>query len=127
MFLRFVVRRQDPDSRSDTGIFTVAGEVQDAALLEPYQHEHLEELLAWFNRELPAPSRAGDRNLVRAICWFKEDASEFLAKVWELVALLRDIGETVELVKTSDPGIIVQEDEHQVFARPLRHDRKTPR
>lgn len=127
MLLRFVVRRQDPESRSDAGVFVVASELKASSDLEPYQRERLEELLDWFNRHLPVPNRFARPGQNRVLSWFKPSATPALDRMWELVAILKDAGEPVELLKTDDPGVILEEDEYQVLAQPYRQNRKIPR
>lgn len=127
MYLRFVVRRQDPDSRSDTGVFVVADELKESGELEPYQRERLDELLQWFGANLPVPARLGEPGQNRVVCWFKPTAQAALERMWEMVAILKDAGEPVELIKSEDPGVILDEDRFQVLAQPYRENRKVPR
>ena len=121
------MRRQHPDSRSDTGVFIVASELTASAELEPYQRERLEELLDWFNENLPVPERLAEPGQNRVLSWFKPTTTAALDRMWELVAILKDAGEPVELLKSSDPGVILDEEEYQVLAQPYRRNRKIPR
>ena len=127
MYLRFVIRRQHSQSRAPTGVFVVAAELQDSCELEAYQREQLSELLAWFNEHIRVPSRLSEPTQNRVLSWFKPDAQEAVERMWELASILRDAGVPVELLKSSDPGVILEEDEHQILAQPYRVNRKIPR
>lgn len=51
-----------------------------------------------------------------AVCWFRDDAREFVSRIWDLVALIEYHDVPVRLVKTERPGRIVYRDEYQIVA-----------
>ena len=56
----------------------------------------------------------------RAICWYKDSATEHVRRMWALARVLRTHGVAIKMLKTSRPGYIVYEDEFQVCAEPFR-------
>lgn len=80
--------------------------------------ERLREVLSWFNRNLTVPS-LGDSDW-RCLFWFRSNSQPVISRLWELAHLLEDEGIFVTKVRTSQPGMIVYRDEHQVAAKPRR-------
>ena len=123
MFVRFTLNRQDERSGSREGIFSVAyREAQNRALAD-YERAWLEELLEWFKRKLKIPRPVREDRNRRAICWFREDAKEVVAKAWELAVFLKERGYHLDVERTDSPGIVVYDDGNQVAAKPLRKGR----
>ncbi len=123
MFLRFVVGEIDDTSRVAAGVFVAAYELRDSSQLPEYQHEHLKELLSWFDRNLRKPARFRrsrySRGENKGIAWFKSSARMHLAKIRELIQILEANDIQVRTVKTKRPGYIVYEDLHQIVAEPF--------
>lgn len=122
MYVRFIIRRQDDDSRSWEGLFTAAYELRGVDLAQ-HESEILERVLAWFRMHLTIPACLGDKGNERAICWFKDHAKKPVAYARELAWLLEEYGSPVEMLSTSDPGTILHEDRWQVVAKPRKEDR----
>jgi len=59
------------------------------------------------------------RKRSRAISWFKDSATEHLARVRELVLILETHGVPVRMLKAQRVGYVVYEDEYQVVAEPF--------
>jgi hypothetical protein len=114
MFIRFVVGRDDEHHRSLRGVITEAELLRDDALLECYQVSLLDATYDWLNKHLPCPPFRKGVFPPSAVCWFKDNAGEPIKKVWEIVALLKEQGVPVRLLKTRKPGRILYEDEYQV-------------
>ena len=123
MYIRFIVRRQDEDSRSYTGLFTEAYRLRDSEDLESYELTRLENALSWMRANLNIPKCLSEQGNERAISWFKPGAKKPLSCAWEIVYLLRERGVPVEMIKSSDPGTIIFEDGWQVVAKPRRSGR----
>ncbi len=79
----------------------------------------------WFNKNLGKPTRFTAskppfyRKKNKAICWFKHTASEHLARVRELAAILDNHGVPVRTLKAKRVGYVVYEDEYQIVAEPF--------
>lgn len=93
----------------------------------------MEELISWFAENLPAPDRFNEstskgawRRNAAGISWFKPTATEHIANMRELVALLQDAGVHSEEVSTYRPGYVVYEDPFQIVAEPFRETRRYP-
>jgi len=78
--------------------------------------ELLGEHLTWFNRNLVVPS-LGDRGW-RCVFWFRSEATEFIGRMWDLVAILNEEGVSVQKRWTTEPGKIVYGDDYQIGAVP---------
>ena len=69
--------------------------------------------------ELPSPlSAILDEQLgPDAVSWFKDTAEPSIKKMWEIVALLKEHGIAVRLLRSKNPGKIVYEDDFQIVVR----------
>jgi hypothetical protein len=88
--------------------------------LEIYEEEILKSAFAWLNKNLPTPTKVVESGKNHAISWFKDSANEPIERMWSIVAVLRENGILVDVVRTSNPGRILYEDEWQVFAAPMK-------
>jgi hypothetical protein len=120
MFLRFAVTQIDEDSHEPQGIFVAAYDLIDSCELTKEESKQLRELLDWFSENLPNPP--DDFYASRAIFWFKSTAHETIARIWELVYLLRLYGYHIEVYKTRRLSNMCYEDEFQVAAYPSKRD-----
>jgi len=122
MFLRFVTGEVDGESHQALGVFQAAYRLRDAGLLSDDEEDHLEEIREWFNENLEKPTRFTSakppyyRKRQNGISWFKDSAHEHIRWIREMVALLKRHDVSVRMIKSSRPGYIVYEDEHQVVA-----------
>jgi hypothetical protein len=124
MFIRFTVTRQDERSGSEEGLFTVAYRESDNRTLASYEKEWLDDLLAWFKKNVKIPGTVLRKEANRrAVCWFRESSKDVVSKAFELAAFLGERGYHIESHRTKVPGILVYEDGHQVAAKPLRKTR----
>ena len=115
-FLRFVVEQP---SIGRVGLFRSDG-IENARELPAAARSELRGVLRWFEANLPVP-----RRLPRsAVCWFRADADESLARLRVLVEIYRLMGYPVWMQATQNPGRVVYRDEYQVAAVPYA-DRKT--
>ena len=57
MYLRFIGTQIDEDSKTEKGIFSLAYELQNSALLNKGESGNLIELLDWFKDNLPIPDK----------------------------------------------------------------------
>ena len=76
--------------------------------------------LNWLSDNLNEPdilSRSGHH---RAICWYKDKARAPISVMWSIKQTLESYGYWVDVLKTSDPGLVIYEDGWQVAAKPHR-------
>jgi len=123
MFLRFTVPSRDPDSQSPLGIFRVAGDFVTREECDRETARHIHDILEWYNTHLKIPPKRYREMSPRAISWFKPQAKKSLRYTWDLVAVLKENGIPVDIVKTDDPGTVLYEHGFQVFAVPKKQDR----
>jgi hypothetical protein len=102
--------------RSLTGVITEARTVRDRGVLEPHEQEWLEQIFEWYNDHLPCPLFSRKRWSGDAISWFKDDAGDFIKRILDIVAQLKEHGVPVRILRTDKPGMILYEDEFQVVA-----------
>jgi hypothetical protein len=129
-FIRFVLERQHPDSGVKAGLFAAAYGVRDATDTVAAQRERLAEHLAWFERHLPVPprfnrstSKGYARRRTRGISWFRDSATEHLARMHALETILEAHGHAVLVVSETRVGYVVYEDTVQVVAEPFSETR----
>jgi hypothetical protein len=119
-FVRFVIGRKDEDSNVERGIFQAAALALEWRQITGSDAEELNEVQAWFNKNLEKPTSFGREKLHRGICWFKVGASEHISRIWDMVRILERNGIYVKKVRTNRPGYIIYEDEWQLVAEPFR-------
>jgi len=125
MYLRFVVADIDEDSERALGVFHAVWNLREAGKLYPHDEEQHDSIRWWFDDNLEKPTRFTAskppfyRKKSKAISWFKDSATEHLARVRELVAILETYGVPVRMLKARQVGYVVYEDEHQVVAEPF--------
>jgi hypothetical protein len=86
VFLRFAITTPDEDSRREKGVFTALYELEDAGGLADYELSWWQEQRRWFSEHLKRPPSLTEPN---AILWFKDDATEHIARMRALTALLQ--------------------------------------
>lgn len=123
MLIRFATLATDTDSGYASGILVTAHTLRDEGDLTPEEHLELRAALAWFNEELFVPGLLERAEHRRAISWFKPAAEEAMRRMWHLKELLDRHGHHVEVLRTSEPGTVVYEDDWQVIAKPRKGQR----
>lgn len=122
MYIRFVIHRKDEDSGRRIGLFQVCSELLETNALTPYEEQQLRELRVWFNQNLKKPKSFAKSKKPNArgvaISWFKDTAGECISRMYEMKSLMEAHGITVDVIRTSRPGYVVYEDDHQVTAEP---------
>jgi hypothetical protein len=120
MFVRFVTSDRDPEAPGPLGIFRAAGNLRDSQDLDEWTAQRLDEILNWFNKNLPCPRL--DSRYWRAVFWFNADCQEMVSRLWELVAMLKDHAVQVQLVRATqtDVNVVVYRDEYQIAAMPMK-------
>jgi hypothetical protein len=123
-YVRFVVARQDEDPYWETGIFTAARLLRDDGKLEPYEVDRLNEVYDWFRSHVPCPPFRAKRESKEwsadAVAWFKDEATEPIGMMWEIVAILKEHGVPVRFFRSTAPGPIVYSDDVQIVAETPR-------
>jgi len=123
-YLRFVIPNRSVESGYRTGFLRGAEVVRESGVLADYEEKRLEEIFAWFKKNLPVPNRVSrKRNAYhknhRGLAWFKDTALDHIGLAREVVDLLHLHGVVVETLKTDRPGFIVYEDNFQIIAEPF--------
>jgi hypothetical protein len=124
MFVRFVILEMDKRSHMGRGLLHAADALCANDDLAEHEESLVCEILDWFDRRLPIPTRFARSSRphaqYKAVSWFKYTAREFIARMAELAAVVVERGRIVERLTTDRPGYIVYEDEYQVVAEPFR-------
>lgn len=125
-FIRFVLASRDPDSGVEAGTFTLAYKLRDSPHLQAADRELLTETLAWFGKNLETPTRFNRstskgfyRRNTRGIAWFKDTATEHLARMHSIKAILEKYGHSVTMLSETRVGYVTYEDACQVIAEPF--------
>ena len=115
-FVRFVVGAEHDNVDELHGPFRFDCALDDPSL-EEWERAALEEMYAWFNAHLKVPPFSQFNRKGPFACWFRSDAGEPIRRMWDLVALVRELGWPARFVRSNDPGELVYFDEHQIVAR----------
>jgi hypothetical protein len=120
MFIRFVSGEIDEYSHVPAGLFCAAYELN--GYLPKYEVEALRDLKKWFDLNLESPIKHLPKcySYERAICWFKPNAREHLARAWEMVMILERHDILIWTIKSRRTGYVYYEDDAQVFAEPSK-------
>jgi hypothetical protein len=125
-FIRFVLARLHPDSGGEDGTFRLAYELRDSSHVEAADRDLLAENLAWFEKNLETPTRFNRtkskgfyRRKTRGIAWFKDTATEHLARMQQIKVVLERYGHSVVMLSESRVGYVVYDDDFQVVAEPF--------
>jgi len=126
MFIRFVLARRHPDSGVEDGTFSLAYELKDSPHVEGADRNQLTETLAWFEKNLETPTRFNRtkskgfyRRKTRGIAWFKDTATEHLARMHQIKGVLENYGHSVVMLSEARVGYVTYEDTVQVVAEPF--------
>ncbi|MCE9546611.1 MAG: hypothetical protein K8T25_14105 [Planctomycetia bacterium] len=122
-FIRFQTSIRCTFTGRPLGIFRAAGYVKHAYRISSDTAERIQEAIAWFNVNLPAPTLHG-RKAPRSLFWFRSDAAEAVVRASDLIELLQAEDVEVEAQRTATPGAIVYSDVMQVAAIPDRKLRR---
>ncbi len=123
MLIRFSTLAADPDSGREGGVLVAAHTLRDEGDLSSHEHQELRTALAWFNEHLPIPTELTAPEHRRAISWFKPAAKEAIRRMWQLKEHLDAHGHLVQVLRTSDPGTVLYQDDWQVIAKPYKGQR----
>jgi hypothetical protein len=126
-YVRFVLVEKHPDSGLNEGLFRLAYRLRKDPDVDKQDRAILEEVMAWFDKNLPVPSRFNRssskgyyRRATRGISWFRDTANECIVRMFSLKRVFEAHGHTVNLVREERVGYLVYEDEHQVVAEPFK-------
>lgn len=114
MYIRFVVGSDDEDHRRFTGVISESRMLRERGELQEYEIERLEETIAWLNDNLPCPPFSTDDRLQKGACRFKPNANEAIAKIWEIVSLLKEHDIPIRVLRSNMPGKCLYSDEFQI-------------
>jgi len=119
-YVRFVVGRKDEDSHVEQGIFHAAALALEWQNITGTDADDLNELRAWFSRNLERPTSFGRDTFRLGICWFKPESVEHISRIWEMARILERNGIYIKKIRTNKPGYVIYEDEWQLVAEPFR-------
>jgi hypothetical protein len=125
-FLRVILSSRHPDSGVEDGIFGVAYSLRDNPEVHLDVREQLRADLAWFEKNLPTPTRFNRttskghyRRATSGITWFRASASECIRRMHQLKRVLESNGHRVTMIRENRIGYVVYDDELQVVAEPF--------
>jgi hypothetical protein len=125
-FLRSALGRRHADSGLEDGPFAVAYQLRDSLEVEAVDRDALAGHLAWFAKNLETPTRFNRttskgfyRRNTRGIAWFKDTATEHLARMYEIKTILERYGHPVVMLSQARVGYVIYDDAFQVVAEPF--------
>ncbi|WP_024520216.1 hypothetical protein [Bradyrhizobium sp. Tv2a-2] len=123
MFVRFVVHKIDSNSGRRQGLFQAVQALEHYGALNIQDAKYLDAICGWFSEHLEEPARQAissrHHGRKQALSWFKDTATNHIAKMRELAEMLERYGVPVEMIKAKRLGYILYEDEFQVAAYPF--------
>ncbi|MEO1563098.1 MAG: hypothetical protein AAFR98_06635 [Pseudomonadota bacterium] len=126
MYIRFVSERKASDTSARLGIFDAAYSLKLTGSLPYSDQDRLEELLHWFETNLPIPSKFSRstskgkyRRNSKGISWLKDSSEEVVSRCFDLKTFLEDHDEQISVLRENRLGYILYEDEHQIVAEPF--------
>jgi hypothetical protein len=118
MYLRFAVPEPRSHALSPHGVFRATYALIASAHDYSHYDRYIRRLLRWFAVHLPIPRESGIGG--NTIFWLKDRPTPVVRHMWHLTTLLRLCDREVLMVKSTAPGRVVYEDEHQIAADPQR-------
>ena len=115
-FVRFVVGAGQDDHRRLAGPFRFQDRAEYDELAPEWLRDELDRVFDWFNDALPVPPFRRCEFPRTAVCWFRSDAGDTVARTWELAVLLREVGLPVRFIRSWEPGQIIYYDDTQIVA-----------
>ncbi|MFJ8043253.1 hypothetical protein ACIRBX_22440 [Kitasatospora sp. NPDC096147] len=124
MYVRFQAR--DANQRGTfPGVFALVNGLAAAGKLTPAQESFRRSSYDWYDANLANPSDIDptvyDRDLNHgAEAWFKESAADHIAHVAGHLDILALHGVGCDILRSTDPGAVVYEDDHQIVVVPYQ-------
>lgn len=119
MYVRFIVLA--PKRRRAFGLFRADTWLLADPALPAWLSDPIEEHLSWFTRNLRVPRfREPHRRRIHvtAICWFRPEAHDHIARGRELSRLIAEAGHPTAMITSRHVGQIVYSDDDQIVAKP---------
>ncbi len=98
------------------GVFGACHHLKKAGCLTDEEQRLHQEIVAWYEENLPNPPFYKDGNPQKAVTWFKDtpQTRELARRLDALTALLDKYEVQWTLSHTTEPGTIIYEDDYQV-------------
>jgi len=123
MYIRFVIDELHPKSNQKLGIFHAIRYMADEDELSDEEFQEADRLMTWFADNMKSPFEHLNKQQSKKsdifISWFKDSATEHIKKARELCEIVNTKNNSVEFLRTKQPGKIVYEDKHQIFSKPF--------
>ena len=116
MYIRFVAGTETDKINKLHGPFTEARVLRDDNNLYDYEVETINNIFEWYNKNLPCPPYDNSKWPKNSVSWFKTSAQEFISKLYEISAILKEHNVQIQTIKTKYPGKVLYEDKYQVVA-----------
>lgn len=120
MYIRFDTEQVDLRTGKPIGIFTLAYDLLGESGLMHSQRQGIEDLLAYFKKELPIPTKftpkknSSHNTNTPGVSWLLSENREMVSCFWSLKAVFEDHGYHINVRIESHPGKIIYSDPYQV-------------
>ncbi len=130
MYLRYRAKYyNDKSKKIEFGFFWAADYLMKNVSLEIEDRNRLEELIKWFDDNLPIPDyyqeEKNRQKSKSATSWYKDSADEFIKPMNEMADILEKYNIEVERINARKiPGKKIYEDDFQITIIPYRDSKK---
>ena len=121
-YIRFVCFRMVESQRQRLGLFQALDAARDCDFAPSWALRQIGEIGVWFDEKLAVPGQflhgGWKARGQPGLSWFKPVATEHIKQMHQLKLALEACGVHVEILRTTRPGRIIWQDEHQLVAEP---------
>ncbi|MBT5105523.1 MAG: hypothetical protein HOM20_04995 [Porticoccaceae bacterium] len=114
VYYRYQAKYNSQFTGKPIGIFGAVFGLIKRGLTTDEETSSYEEVLSWFDKNLPDPKFYEQGNPLQGITWFTEEGVKMVDKLAPLVGILESHGVEYEFIETENPGTIIYKDRYQV-------------
>jgi hypothetical protein len=99
-YVRFVIGGKDREGHIEQGIFQATAQALEWQDITGSDADKLNELRAWFSKNLQKPTSSERDKLRLGVCWFKTASTEHINRISEMVDILERNGINMKKIRT---------------------------
>ena len=119
-YVRFVVGGSQKKAESQHGILAELSYLQDSDKLTESERIFCQNFFDWLNELMPEPPFERKKWSTEAVSWLKNHQTDLIARFREICFFLEEKDIMTSIVYSSNPGMILYEDDFQIVSIPNR-------